>query len=413
MPLNPHDTPKYLLSKELAGGRIAYYWSPPRHALPPGCPLERRPLGDNYGEARGRAAAYNQALDFWRMHRRLPDDPAPDRVIPGSMDDLFETYRLHAPSRPGSYAQLKPAQQRDYDRFMKRFAGHVLKDGRRVGAVMAIDCDPAFVDAMYEKLLYDDEGEARRRVTNHIMAACRRAWNVARRAKPDLFPAANPFDRMGLDNSAAETTPATYQQLLTFETKAAELGYPEIAFAARAAWELLMRPSEIRASFAWSHWRPADRPGHVFMGSDKNDNPVWKPLGDGGVSFYPELEERLQSVPRRATLVLAHIVRKGREKPGERRPVVYKGYSKKLLESRAAAIRAAAQLPDHVTLTSFRHGGLTELGDAGLPDTLAQAQSRHKQRGVLDRYIHRSDAQQLAGARLRLAHRRGQAEPGQ
>jgi hypothetical protein len=52
---------------------------------------------------------------------------------------------------------------------------------------------------------------------------------------------------------------------------------------------------------------------------------------------------------------------------------------------------------------------LTELGDAGLLDTMAQALSRHKQRTTLDRYIHRTGDQQKAASRLRLAHREREA----
>jgi hypothetical protein len=66
----------------------------------------------------------------------------------------------------------------------------------------------------------------------------------------------------------------------------------------------------------------------------------------------------------------------------------------------------AAGLPDHVTLETFRHGGLTECGTAGLSDTLAQALSRHRQRGTLDRYIHNDDDQMKKASHLRLAHRR-------
>jgi len=216
---------------------------------------------------------------------------------------------------------------------------------------------------------------------------------------------------MNLDHTAVETKPATYEQLLAFENKAAEMGYPEIAFAARAAWDLLQRVEEVCERFAWTHYRPADHPNEVFVGYAKNDNPVWKPLqdedGQGNVTlFYPELEERLKAVPERAVLVCVHEVRKGRQKRDPNKAPVYKGYSPRLMQQRARAVREAAELPNHVTLETFRHGGLTELGTAGLPDTLAQALSRHKQRGTLDRYIHTTNDQMKAASHLRLAHRR-------
>ncbi|RYD85743.1 MAG: hypothetical protein EOP84_01465 [Verrucomicrobiaceae bacterium] len=238
----------------------------------------------------------------------------------------------------------------------------------------------------------------------HIMSICRRAWNVAHRAKPKHFPRDNPFEKMGLDLSSGETIPATYAQLLAFEEKAIELGYPDIAFAARAAWDLLQRPSEVRERFAWSHYRPPDHPNSIFVGFTKTKNPIWKPLGDQDVPFYAELECLLALVPRRAPLVCVHETLRGNQRTG-----VFKPYQVRLFSERSRQIANAAGLPSHITLAAFRHGGLTELGDAGLPDTMAQALSRHRQRSTLDRYIHRTDAQLVTASRLRLAYRRGEA----
>lgn len=409
------DRPRYMEPKTLSGGVIAWYWSPKKRIMDQlkaaKAPITRRSLGTDYAKAAAAARVFNEELDHWLLHHRLPGEPEEARIIPGSMDDVFQTYRDHMPSRPGSFASLDLGTQYDYERLMKRFADFRLTDGRRIGQVKAVDLDPSTVDAVYEELLHDEKGNARRRVTNHMMAACRRAWKVAYRAKPHLVPAANPFAEMNLNHKAVETTPATYAQLKTFEEKAAEMGYPEIAFAARAAWELLQRVEEICTRFVWTHYRPDDHPNEIFVGYSKNDNPVWKPLQDEDkdgniILFYPQLEERLNAVPKRAALVCAHEVRKGRQKPNADKTPVFKGYSPRMMQKRAKAIRIAAKLPDHVTLETFRHGGLTELGDAGLPDTLALALSRHKQRGTIDRYIHTTDDQMKAASHLRLAHRR-------
>lgn len=402
------DWPRYTLPKELAGGTIAYYWSPTDKALADSG-LERRALGTDVAEAKKKADELNADLDFWKIHKRHRDAPDPCDFIPGSIEHVFDIYEKANPSKRRAFARLKPGQQKDYRRYMKRFAAYVLKDGRRLGQVMAKQLDRPTVDLVYEKLLYDDEGQPRRRVTNHMMAVCRRAWGVAMRVKPEIMPPLNPFEDMDLDHSTVETVPATYEQLAAFEKKAAEMDLPEIAFAARAAWELLQRVEEICTTFAWTHWRPLDRPNEVFLGFGKNQNPVWKPLGDDKGAFYPELEERLGAVPKRGALVLVHNATKGRKKKdGSSVKPVFRPYSPRFMQKRARLVREAAELPGHVTMETFRHGGLTELGDAGLPDTWAQAQSRHKQRSTLDRYIHRSDDQQKKGARLRVAHRRGE-----
>lgn len=403
-----NEPPRYMLSKNLASGLVAYYWSPTDKALADSG-MERQKLGTNDVEARAKADGLNERLDFWKLHKRFPDEAPGDTALPGSIDKVFAVYQAINPSKPGSFGKLKKQQQKDYKRYMKRFADHKLKTGKRLGETPAKLIDGRAVDAIYEKLMFDANGKARRRVTNHVIAVCRKAFNVVMRSNPEWMPVVNPFDGIVLDQSAAETTPATYEQLLAFEAKAVELDLPELAFAARAAWDLLQRPEETCRTFAWTHWRPSEHPNEVFVRFEKRDNPVWKPLGDDRGPFYPELEERLSAVPKRGMLVMVHNRTKGRKKKdGSSYKPAYRPYTPRQAQKMAAKVRDAAELPAYVTLRSFRHGGLTELGDAGLPDTWAQAQSRHKQRATLDRYIHRSDQQQKAGARMRVAYRRGE-----
>ena len=366
--------------------------------------FECRALGRDFEIAKTRAEVFNRALDHWRIHGYLPGEgPRPQDLPPrpGSIDDMFATYKAHAPSRKGSYEQLTPGAKKSYSYLMTRFADHVLKDGRRLGQAAVKSIDPPTVDRLYEAMLRDKNGKERRRTINNIMAVTRRAWNVAHRAKPVLFPKDNPFEKMGLDLSSAETIPATYAELLAFEAKATEMGLPEVAFAARAAWDLLQRPTEVRERFAWSHYRPTDHPDSIFVGFTKNNNPIWKPLGDEHGAFYPELEEFLSIIPRRAPLVCVHEIIRGNQRPTG----IFKPYEGRLFSQRVRRIAEAVGLAKHITLASFRHGGLTELGDAGLPDTLAQALSRHRQRATLDRYIHRTDNQLKTASRIRLIHR--------
>ena len=401
--------PRFVIRKVSRAGDVRYFWNPPLRILRVTKDFECRALGRDLEIAKTRSEVFNRALDHWRIHGYLPGEGPRPRDLPprpGSIDDMLATYRAHSPSRKGSYEQLTPAAKKSYFYLMTRFADHVLKDGRRLGQVSVKSIDPPAVDRLYEALLRDKYGNERRRTVNNIMAVTRRAWNVAHRAKPKVFPKENPFERMGLDHSSEETVPATYAELLAFEAKAVEMGWPEIAFAARAAWDLLQRPTEVRERFAWSHYRPPDHPYSIFVGFTKNNNPIWKPLGDDHGLFYPELEALLALIPRRAPLVCAHEIIHGSQKATG----VYKPYQGRFFSERARRVADAANLPKHITLAAFRHGGLTELGDAGLPDTMAQALSRHRQRSTLDRYIHRTDAQLISASRLRLAHRRHSVE---
>ena len=65
----------------------------------------------------------------------------------------------------------------------------------------------------------------------------------------------------------------------------------------------------------------------------------------------------------------------------------------------------AAGLRDELTFTSFRHGGFTETGDAGLTDREIMAQGRHKSPKVLPRYVKATMKQVEAGAKKRRAVR--------
>ena len=399
--MNKEDWPQYMISKSLSGGRIGYYWNPAKRIMDKNPPLERKPLGQDLPAAIIEARQRTNALKHWLLTGHLPDEtPSETAELPGSIDHMFRVYREHAPSKQGSFESLKNSTKRDYNYHISRFSNYVLKDGRRIGEVLAKDIDPPFVDTIYEKFAHNDKGEPILRSANMMMAVCRRAWQVAHRAMPERVPTDNPFSKMGLNQSSTETRPATYEELVTFETKALELNRPELAFAARAAWELLQRPSEIRDCFAWKHYRPPEHPNEVWVGFNKNKNPIWKPLEDEEGRFYPELEDYLKLIPQRSPIVCTHEVLKGRQKSSG----VFKPYSKRFFEKSVKMVAVAAGLP-HITLAKFRHGGLTELGDAKLPDTLAQALSRHKQRSTLDRYIHSTNEQALTASRQRLDHR--------
>jgi hypothetical protein len=65
----------------------------------------------------------------------------------------------------------------------------------------------------------------------------------------------------------------------------------------------------------------------------------------------------------------------------------------------------AADLRDELSFTSFRHGGLTETGDAELTDREILAQSRHTTVKVLPKYVKRTTKQIATGTKKRRAVR--------
>ena len=114
--------------------------------------------------------------------------------------------------------------------------------------------------------------------------------------------------------------------------------------------------------------------------------------------FYPELEERLRKTVRRGSL----IIMRDRQ---DRKRKEHLPYQESWFQHLARKIMNKAGLPDGLSFTSFRHGGMTELGDAELTDQEMMALSAHKQRGMLTVYSKRTEKQRRTAARKRLAAR--------
>jgi len=318
---------------------------------------------------------------------------------------LFGLYRTDR-----KWRELSAISKKGYERALARVGKHKRKSGALLGQADLASITPAVVDKLYDR--WTEAGLTREAELALTVASI--AWDVGRRKAPADVPPANPFKGVHkVRRRRAETTPATYGELIAFCKAAEKLGCIEMAFAARACWDLLIRPEDVFTRLTWAHWRPADRPDQVNGLSGKNANAQWITLeatdpetGELAI-FYPELEQyarQLDARGRSGALMVLRPKIKGREKPGPQ--TAWAPYTRRLWAQRAKAIREAGELGDHVTMTSFRHGGMTEMGDAGLPDTLMQALSRHKQRATLDNYVHRTDVQRLEATRLRVAHRR-------
>ena len=111
----------------------------------------------------------------------------------------------------------------------------------------------------------------------------------------------------------------------------------------------------------WDGYRPGQR---LALIQSKTGNEVDIPLVDQiageDVELYPELEAELRRMTRAADGGL--IVRD--ERTG-------KPYNKDYMNKLHRRIRKAAGLPDDLRFTSFRHGGITEIGDSGTDDIRA------------------------------------------
>jgi hypothetical protein len=400
--------PRYTERKPLKTGGWGYFFHVPSWAKKAGCPMRNTPLGADYDAAVERAEkTLLPAFDEWRTGGAAASASSAMPTL-GTLDWMFAEYRVDR-----RYTKLDPKSKRNHEVGFKLVGGYILKDGKRLGEKRLTAIDTALTDDLYEKLLIlkttDDAGnevERERRTTvNHAMKSCRRAWNIAARRNPGKLPLVNPFARMGLRSSDRETPTATYEDLVAFRGKAADLGLSSLATAALIGWEWLQRETDIFAVFDVSHYRPKERPNMVRVVDEKTKTESWIPLiDDAGAAIYPELMLELDAIKRQRIGGLMLCRDWGDRSPWPTWPKPDEPDFTHLSRKVKEVIRAAG-LRDELSFTSFRHGGFTEGGDAELTDREMLAQGRHTTVKVLPKYTKRTTRQVMNGAKKRRAVR--------
>ena len=400
--------PDYTLRKPLAEG-WGYYFNVPTWARKAGCVIANEALGRDYDAAVRRVEnVLLPAFRSWRSEGATDDTKFALPAKIGTLDWVFAEYRSDR-----KYKRLSAKQRRNHEVGFKHVGGFVLKDGRRLGSLILPAINTAVIDAVYEKLLVVSEKDAdgnliereRRTSINHAMKSCRRAWNVAARRHPGKLPIVNPFASMGLISSDRETPTATYEELIEFRSKAAELGLHSLATAALIGWEWLQRETDIFATFMVEHYRPKERPNMVRVIDEKTTAESWVPLFDEiGVALYPELMAELDAIKRERIGGLMLRRDWGARGPWPTWPKPDMPDFTHMSRKTKEVIRAAG-LRDELSFTSFRHGGMTETGDAELTDREILAQSRHTTVKVLPKYVKRTTRQIATGTKKRRASR--------
>jgi hypothetical protein len=416
--------PRYTRRKWLKGSQLwAYYFEPPTwarkqdHRGP--CPVAAEELGTDYEAAVRRVdGMLLPAFDTWRLGGKT--EPVEGTAPFGTLDWLFGIYR-----NTDKFRKLDKGTRALHEQGFNLVGSHVLKDGRRLGSIRVALIDSSVVDPLYEKLLpvplmgkdgkplLDEAGQPiireRRTSVNHAMKSCRRAWNVALRLHPRDVPALNPFSRMGLVGSSGMVPGARYGELLEAVAAADKMGMPSLGTALMVTWEWLQRQEHIFTAFELAHYRPKERPDEVMILHPKNGEAVWVPLFDAGLPIFPELMARMDALKRDRVGGLFFV----RDWPDRiaKVPLPWATQSGALdfVKKKAKAVIRAAGLRDELSFTSFRHGGLTELGDADLTDAQIRALSRQKSSKVLPRYVKRTQRQIVAGTYKRRALRKDKA----
>lgn len=421
------DWPRYMKAKRTSAGKTLFYWRPHERDTAAGFTLGPESLGGNFEAAAQRARFLNEHLDAWRDGRGVPRDLADEGHV-GTVDWWHKLYFVSEP-----FKRLQPRTQSDYRKTLLTIADLPTKitdakTGRptRTGTLPVASISLAAVDKIYARLRRD--GTVNRQA-DYAIDVARRAWNVVRRAHPGLFLipitgpdgrvsrlAINPFEKVERHNYDRDTAkPATRDDVLAFASAAATAGHAAIGAAAMICFEWLQRPEDVRRGrITWTDYRPAERPTEVRVFHHKTGAQVWQPLEaeetdpDGQtrtVLLYPELEAMLATLPRLGVPMVMLRPQKGpKDADGLRTPRLYsEPYSQHIVQR----VRADAKLPAHVTLEACRHGGMTELGDAGLTEQEIMSLSGHATPAAARLYIKRTERQRLAAAIKRRASIQG------
>lgn len=351
--------PRYMRAKRLADGRRAYFWERPSWAKPPAerwgraCPVESEALGADLAAAIGKADLLNAMLDEWRAG-------VDARPAEGTVKALFAWYREH-----DRFKELGWRARRDYRAYMDKVETFQLKT-TLFGQRRVAEIEASHADALYRAIVK----QRGKRAGAYCMQVCRRVWNEAIRAKKAKDP--NPFSKMGIKMTAQKGNRATSRaEYDLFRETARAMGIQSMASAAAISFELLRRVSDVfgyivdpedeERGFFWEDYAPGER---FAMRQGKTGDRQIIPLrgepdpdnGDAvGPLLYPELEAELARMERGT----GHIVIN--EETGQR-------YTEQEAIRTFRRIRDKAGLPKEMTFTGFRHGGATELGDAGVFD---------------------------------------------
>jgi hypothetical protein len=189
---------------------------------------------------------------------------------------------------------------------------------------------------------------------------------------------------------------ATREQVYIFAEKAIALGQAELGAAAVICFEWLQRPENVIGGYiGWNDYRGRDNPTKIRIEHHKTGEMVLHPLEvaepEGTTTlFYADAERVLGAVPRRALSIVSNAA-----------GMLYEATRCAQLVRKVAD---AAELPKSFTLDACRHGGMTELEEAGLTDGQGRALSAHRSQAYAG-YAKRTEKRVLAATRRRVASR--------
>lgn len=321
---------------------------------------------------------------------RLGEISTPERTYAahGTVEWLFEQYQASDIFK----RRVGARSQADYRLIFKAISEIVTKHGNRFGQWPVDSVTPAGAEKIYAKMI---DGEKHRRGEKVVMY-CKTVWRLMQPHHPKLFRADVPNPWIGVQlvkRTKAIKAAVDREAVYAFAWAAVEAGRPEAGAAAVICFEWLQRPENVIGGYVrWGDYKPGVS---IRIEHHKTGEMVQHPLTDGAVAFYAEAEEILATLPKRGvSMILGPECQQ------------YKGTR---FAQIVRKIADDAELPKTFTLDACRHGGMTELEEAGLTDGQGRALSAHRSRAY-ERYAKRTSERLMSATKARHQHRAGSAE---
>lgn len=393
--------PKNVIWKRNRAGVVAYYWNLASHWKKLGCQIENEPLGTDRATAFEQAGRLNARLDEWNRTRK--GESLPERRAPvGTVAWLFRVYR----NSLAYQTKVSPRSRADYEAVMLEVEDCATTDGRTVGQLRVDSITPKAADKIYRRVVDRPrervdaglEGVGRLRQGEKVVTIAKRAWAVVHRLHPEFFASDvwNPWEGVALERRTKRVKPAvTRDEVYRFARGAVAAGKPEAAAAAVVCFEWLQRPENVLAGYVqWTNYRPAAHPLQIRIEHHKTGAVVWHWLEDPetGERWYDEAEAILAQVPHRGVSIVLKPKTDGTSEP----------YTPNLMGNLIRTLRASIDgVPVHFTLDACRHGGMTELEEAGLTEGQGMSLSGHRSRQAYRGYAKATEKRALAATRKR------------
>ena len=240
--------------------------------------------------------------------------------------------------------------------------------------------------------------ERRLRTANLCMMRMARVWDAVQRLYPKVVPKENPFRGVEMWHGNDTARAASRTEAYALHAALIAAGEPHLAAVPLICFEWHQRPENVLSGYlTWANYKPAGGRNTVLIEHHKTGKQVPMPLWDRE-PLFPELTQYLDCLERLGVPIV--LMKPKRLRDGAK-AAVPRPFLLRTARNRVRKIARAAGLPDYLTLEACRHGGITELADAGATEQEGMASTGHATPEAFRIYAKQTTAQRTNAQRKR------------